>query len=85
MFKSHGISYLTTKNPVVKAAIVERVNRKLKSRMWNYLKYNNMYRYTDALDRLANAYNHNVHKSLGRRVRLICVKKENKELVYRGR
>jgi len=65
VFKKHGVRYVTTQNPDVKAAVVERVNRTLKSRMWRYLTYKNTYRYIDALDRLVDSYNRSPHKSLG--------------------
>ncbi|XP_054283126.1 uncharacterized protein LOC129000373 [Macrosteles quadrilineatus] len=88
LFRKYDVRYVTTQNPDVKAAVVERVNRTLKSRMWRYLTYKNTYRYIDVLQQLVNAYNHSVHSSLGttadgRAVRPIDVKKEDKKLVYR--
>lgn len=65
VFKEHNVTYVTTQNPDIKAAVVERVNRTLKTRMWRYLTYKNTYRYIDVLDQLVDAYNHSPHKSLG--------------------
>ena len=79
LFKQKGIIYVTTQNPDVKAAVVERVNRTLKTRMWRYLTYKNTYRYVDVLDKLVNAYNNNVHRSLGG-IRPVDV--TNKRTVY---
>lgn len=62
--KANKVNYFTTKNPDVKAAVVERVNRTLKSRMWRYLTYKNTYRYIDVLDRLVEAYNNSKHRSI---------------------
>ena len=40
-----------------KAAVVERFNRTLKSRMWRYFTHNNTYRYVDVLQELVSGYN----------------------------
>jgi hypothetical protein len=63
-FKKNGINYYTTKNPDVKAAVVERWNRTIKTRMWRYLTHNNTYRYIDVLDDIVNAYNNSVHTTI---------------------
>lgn len=82
LFKQYGIIYVTTQNPDVKAAVVERVNRTLKSRMWRYLTYKNTYRYVDVLDKLVNAYNNSQHRSLGKRTRPVDVTATNKRVLY---
>ena len=48
-----------------KAAVVERFNRTLKSRMWRYFTHNNTYRYIDALHELVSVYNASPHKGVG--------------------
>jgi len=63
-FKSHGINYYTTKNPDTKAAVVERWNRTIKTRMWRYLTHHNSYRYIDVLDDLVKAYNNSRHRTI---------------------
>ena len=84
-FKKHGIRYVTTQNPDVKAAVVERVNRTLKSRMWRYLTYKNTYRYIDVLEQLVKSYNRSEHSSLGNGLRPIDVDDENdNDTVYRA-
>lgn len=82
VFKEHVVTYVTKQNPDVKAAMVERVNRKLKTRMWRYLT-NNMWRYFDEQDlvplyrpvfnRLVDAYNRSLHKNLGGKLRPVDV------------
>ena len=47
-----------------KAAVVERVNRTLKSRMWRYFKHNNAYRYVNVLQELVSGYNASPHKGV---------------------
>lgn len=63
-FKSKNINYFTTNNPDIKAAVVERFNRTLKTRMWRYLTHNNTYRYIDVLGKLLDSYNHSKHRSI---------------------
>ena len=48
-----------------KAAVVERFNRMLKSRMWRYFTHNNTYRYVDVLQELVSGYNASPHKGVG--------------------
>lgn len=63
-FKNHDINYFTTKNPDVKAAVVERWNRTIKTRMWRYLTFKNTYRYIDILDKIVQAYNKANHSTI---------------------
>lgn len=77
VFKEYNVKYVTTQNPDVKAAVVERVNRTLKTRMWRYLTYKNTYRYIDVLDKLVRAYNSSQHRSLGGGFRPIDIHKKN--------
>lgn len=62
--KDNKINYFTTRNPDVKAAVIERFNRTLKNRMWRYLTYTNSYRYIDVLDDIVSAYNHSFHRCI---------------------
>lgn len=63
-FKSKNINYYTTNNPDIKASIVERFHRTLKTKMWRYFTYKNTYRYIDILQDLLYAYNHGYHTSI---------------------
>ena|SRR5436190_1255472 len=83
LFKQYRIKYVTTQNPDIKAAVVERVNRTLKTRMWRYLTHKNTLKYIDVLPQLVNAYNHSVHRSLGNGLRPIDVAKGDKKTVFR--
>lgn len=85
IFKKYGIRYVTTQNPDVKAAVVERVNRTLKSRMWRYLTYKNTYRYINVLEQLVKSYNRSEHSSLGSGLRPFDVNDANdKDSVHRA-
>ena len=48
-----------------KAAIVERVNRTLKNKMYRYFRVENTFRYLDVLQDLVESYNNKYHRSIG--------------------
>lgn len=47
-----------------KAAVVERFNRTLKTRIWTYFTANNTKRYVDVLEDITSAYNNTLHRSI---------------------
>lgn len=61
--KQHNIIFNTTNNEV-KCAVVERVIRTLKARIFKYLYFKNSFRYIDALQSICNAYNNCYHRSI---------------------
>ena len=48
-----------------KAAVVERFNRTLKTRIWTYFTANDTKRYVDVLPDIVHSYNHTIHRSIG--------------------
>ena len=48
-----------------KAALVERVNRTLKNKMYRYFRAENTFRYLDVLQDLVESYNNTYHRSIG--------------------
>ena len=62
--KKHHIHFFTTETEM-KASIVERFNRTLKSRMYKYFTAKNTLRYIDVLQDLVNGYNNTIHRSIG--------------------
>ena len=48
-----------------KAAVVERFNRTLKTRIWTYFSAKNTKRYLDVLEEIVKAYNNSSHRSIG--------------------
>lgn len=62
--KKRGITYRTVRNPDVKAAVVERLNRTLKERMYRYFTHKNTHRYVDVLQSIVHAYNHTLHTGI---------------------
>jgi hypothetical protein len=64
LFKHFGIHHFTTENET-KAAVVERFNRTLKSKMWRYFSEMGNHRYLNVLQQLVASYNNTRHRSIG--------------------
>jgi hypothetical protein len=63
--RREGIQFQTCKNPDVKCAIVERVHRTIRDKLYKYFTYRNTYRYIDVLPKFVEAYNDTVHTATG--------------------
>ena len=63
--KTNGINHFTTTNKKIKCAIVERLNRTLKGRIYRYFTLTGKWRYIDVLQNITDSYNHTVHRSTG--------------------
>ena len=61
--KGLGIKFYITFSEV-KAAVVDRFNRTLKSKMWKYFTHKNTYRYIDILPELLRGYNSTSHRGI---------------------
>jgi len=57
MLKRRGIKFYTNENEDLKASVVERFNRTIKSKMCRYFTHKNTRRYVDALDDMLHSYN----------------------------
>lgn len=68
--KQIEVDFFST-NSEMKASIVERFNRTLKSRMYKYFSANNSLRYIDALQALVRGYNNTKHRSIGMKPALV--------------
>ena len=66
LFEEHGIELFSVKSPH-KAALVERFNKTLKGKIYKDLTAENTLVWTDGLQDAVHAYNHAVHRSIGRR------------------
>ena len=62
--KKKHIHFFTT-NSELKASVVERFNRTLKTRMWKYFTAKNTRVYIDILQDIVHAYNNSYHRSIG--------------------
>lgn len=60
--RTQNIAFYTTSD-TTKAAMVERLNRTLKTKMWRVLTYHNSKRYIDMLPDLLTSYNDSVHSA----------------------
>ena len=63
--KMQVIQFYTAQNEP-KAAVVERVNRILKSKLYRYFTGINSLRYIDVLQDIVDSYNNTYHRSIGR-------------------
>jgi transposase InsO family protein len=66
LLKSKGIQHFAS-NSDKKAAVVERFNRTLKTRIWTYFTAKETQRYVDVLPQFVLSYNATVHRSIGMR------------------
>ena len=60
--KEKNIHFFTTNNEL-KASVVERFNRTLKTRMWKYFTAKNTRVYIEILQDIVHAYNNSYHQS----------------------
>jgi len=65
MLRRHGVHFYVSENEDLKASVVERFNRTLKSKMYRYFTAANTRRYLDVLDDLLRSYNETYHRSIG--------------------
>jgi len=65
MLQRRGIHFYTSENEDLKASVVERFNRTLKTKMYRYFTHANTRRYVDVLDDLLHSYNNTYHRSIG--------------------
>ena len=60
----HGIHFFHSEDPSTKSALVERLQRTIKEKMWRYFTHANTRRYIDVLDDLVSGYNDTYHRSI---------------------
>ena len=65
MCKEKGIHFFTTNNEEIKAAMVERLNRTIKSRIYRYFTFTKSERYLDVLPTIVASYNNSYHRTIG--------------------
>jgi len=62
MLQRRGIHFYTSENEDLKASVVERFNRTLKTKMYRYFTRANTRKYVDVLDDLMHSYNNTYHR-----------------------
>lgn len=80
LLKQHGVRHFVTSNEI-KASVVERFNRTLKTRMWRYFTANNTFTYMGVLAQLIKSYNNAYHRTI--QTQPINVKPSNALAVWR--
>ena len=85
--KSEDIKFYTTNNPDIKASIVERFNRTLKTRMWKYFTHACTYKYVDVLKNLVHAYNNTKHSAINMAPNEVTTRNQSKvyNFLYSGK
>lgn len=73
LLKSKRINHYYAQGEM-KAAVVERFNRTIKTRIARYLTENNTRRYVNVLDDFVSSYNNSVHRSIGMKPNQVNVK-----------
>ena len=76
LLKREGIHHFYS-NSDQKAAVVERFNRTLKTRIWTYFTAHQTQRYLDILPQLIDSYNDTYHRSIGRKPNQVRKEDEN--------
>ena len=64
LMRHHAIQHFASDSDQ-KAAIVERFNRTIKTRLWTYMSDKGTVRWLDVLQHLVISYNHSYHRSIG--------------------
>ena len=62
--EQNNVIYFTTENKDIKCAIVERVNRTLKEKMFRYFTQKGTRNYIDVLQNFVDSYNNSKHRSI---------------------
>ena len=65
MLKREGIEFHVCRNPDVKCAVMERVNRTLRDKLHRYFTFKNTYKYIDVLSKFVKGYNATVYSTTG--------------------
>ena len=65
LFSHHHIELFSVKS-AYKAAIVERWNRTLKTKLWKYFTAFNTYKWIDVIQDIVFSYNHRKHRTIAR-------------------
>jgi hypothetical protein len=65
VFRKNNVHHYYSLNDDIKAALVERFNCTLKSRLYRYMTHHRTNRWIDALDDVMKSYNASYHRSIG--------------------
>ena len=71
------IKFYTSENSDIKAAVVERFTRTLKTKTFKYFTFKGTHKYIDVLDDLVNSYNNTFHSSIKMAPTAVTVQNES--------
>lgn len=80
LLRQKGVHHFYTESDK-KAAVVERFNRTIKTRLWRYLTAKNTKRYVGALQQLVDSYNKSFHRAIG--MAPVDVRKEHEQKIWK--
>lgn len=80
LMNSHGINHYSTFSNL-KASVVERVNRTLKTKMWKQFSLQGSYRWLSILPKIVNEYNNSKHSTIG--MKPIEVNEKNEQVLLK--
>ncbi|XP_066595462.1 myosin heavy chain, clone 203-like [Prorops nasuta] len=75
LMKHHGINHYSTYS-ILKASVVERFNRTLKSSMWKMFTFNGNYQWLNILSNLVKDYNNRKHRTIGMSPQSVTIERE---------
>ena len=64
VFKKHHTKFHVARNPDVKVATVERLNRTNKERVWRYCTHRNTHKYIDVIQKIVHPCNNTLHSTI---------------------
>jgi hypothetical protein len=64
LFRHHNIKHYWSRNDDIKAAVVERFNRTIKTKLYRYFTYHHTNRWIDIIADIIEGYNASVHRSI---------------------
>jgi hypothetical protein len=79
LLADNDIKFYTSENEEIKASVVERFNRTLKTRMYRFFTWSSSFRYVDVLQDIVDSYNRSYHSSI--KMAPIDVTKANERVV----
>ena len=79
LLEKYEVELFSVKSPV-KAAMVERWNRTIKSKLWKYFTSRNTYRWLEVLPKIVQSYNHSKHRVIA--MKPADVNKDNAAVVW---
>ena len=77
VYEKYKIKRFSTENDVLKASIVERLNRTLKNKMHRYMFEKQTRKWIDRLDDFVNSYNNSKHSATGKAPNEVTFKNAN--------